>query len=122
MLGVLAITAGLCSCSSPDKQIEDARKKISGLAATTQAVGEAWTQGDVSSRYARTAFEQTLQMLDEQRASLGTSPQVLLDPRGASLSREAEELSRALAALIQDAERQDSNAARQHLSRVPPQP
>jgi len=67
----------------------------------------------------RTALQQTLQLLDKQRASLNASPQLLLDPRGIALSRDAEQLSRTLAALIQDARARDTAAARQHLAEVP---
>ena len=118
-LVALGITAALGACSSPAKQLVQAQKKIDGLAATTRAIGQAWLNGDVSSTYTGTAFKQTLQLLDEQRASLNASPKLLLDPRGASLSRNAEQLSRVLAALIEDARSNDGASAREHLSQMP---
>ena len=118
ILAAAVITAALCGCSSPQKQLEQAQKKIDGLTATTRTIAEAWLSGDVSATYSRTAFEQTLELLDQQRASLGTSPALLLDARGASLSRDAEQLSRLLAALIEDARNRDGASARQHLSEV----
>lgn len=119
VLATLLTTAGLGACSSPDKQLQDAQKNIQGLNATTRAITEAWLGGDVSATYSRTAFQQTLQLLDKQRASLNSSPKLLLDPRGASLSRDAEQLSRALAALIDAARRQDAGSARQQLTQLP---
>src|SRR5699024_1408697 len=103
VLATVLTTAGLAACSSPDNQLREAQKNIQGLNATTRAIAEAWLGGDVSPTYSRTAFEQTLQLLDKQRASLNAAPRLLLDPNGASLSRDAEQLSRALAALIDDA-------------------
>jgi hypothetical protein len=118
-LVALLIAAACGACSGPDKQLKEARKKLDGLAATTHAVGDAWLSRDVSSTYSRTAFQQTLQLLDKQRASLNASPKLLLDSRGAVLSQEAERLSRALAALIEDARGNDRTSAREHLSQVP---
>lgn len=112
-------TAGLAACSSPDKELQDVQKNIQGLNATTHFIGEAWLNGDVSATYSGTAFQQTLQLLDKQRASLNSSPKLLLDARGAALSRDAEQLSRALAALIDAARRNDARSARQHLTQVP---
>jgi hypothetical protein len=119
VLAAVLITAGLTACSSADKQLQDAQKKIDGLKATTHAIAEAWRNGDVSATYAGTAFQQTLQLLDKERASLNAAPKLLLDPRGASLSRDAEQLSRALAALIDDARNHDAASAQQHLTQVP---
>jgi hypothetical protein len=119
VFGTLVTTAGLASCGGPDKQLQDAQKNIRGLDATVHAVAEAWLNGDVSATYSRTAFQQTLQLLDKQRASLDSSPKLLLDPRGASLSRDAERLSRALAALIDAARRNDAGSARQQLRQLP---
>jgi hypothetical protein len=113
------ITLAVTACSSPGNQLERAQEKIQGLTATTHAIGEAWLIGDVSPTYAGTAFEQTLQLLDKQRAALNASPTLLLDPRGASLSRDAEQLSRVLAALVQDAKNRDQSSGRGHLSQVP---
>ena len=106
-------------CGGPDEQLEKAQKDMLGLTATTRAIGDAWLNGEVSSTYSGTAFQQTLQLLDQQRASLNASPQLLVDPRGASLSRDAEQLSRALAGLVQDTRTGDATSARRHLSEVP---
>lgn len=115
----LVLTAVLAACSSPEKQFQQLQTKIQGLTATTQTITDAWVRGDVSPIYARTAFQETLQLLDKQRATLNASPKLLLDPRGASLSRDAERLSRTLAALIQDAANRDRAAAQQHVSLAP---
>ena len=116
---LLALALGVFACSSPDSQLQDQQKALRGLHASTTAVGDAWVHGDASPTYVRTALQQTLQLLDKQRASLNASPQLLLDPRGIALSRDAEQLSRTLAALIQDARARDTAAARQHLAEVP---
>lgn len=88
------------ACSSDGRTLRQIQKSIVSLRATTIGVGEAWLKGDVSPTYAGAAFRQTLQLVDEQRASLNSAPRLLLDPRGATLSRETEQLSRVLAALI----------------------
>ena len=116
---VVASLIVVSGCSSPAQQLREIQKNIQGLTATTHAVADAWLTGDVSATYSRTAFEQTLRLLDTQRASLNSSPRLLADPHGAALSRDAEQLSRALAALIQDARSGDTASARQHLSRAP---
>ena len=118
-LTVAIVAAGLLACSSDNGQLTTVQKKLSGLTATTHAVAEAWFSGDVSPTFSATAFQQTLQLLDKQRAVLNASPQLLLDGRGAALSRQAEQLSRALALLIDDARNADPASARQHLSQVP---
>jgi hypothetical protein len=117
-LTALLITAALGACSSPEKQLEQSDKKIEGLRATAQTIGQAWLKGEVSERYASAAFQQTLQLLDKERATLTASPRLLLDPRGASVSRDAEHLSRVLAALIDDAHHGDDASARRHLADV----
>ena len=116
---MVLLPIAIAGCGSPETQLEAAQKKIEGLTATTHAVGDAWLNGDVSSTYSGTAFQQALQLLDQQRTSLNTSATLLLDPRGASLSREAEQLSRTLAALIEDTRNHDRVSARQHLAQVP---
>jgi hypothetical protein len=116
---VIASLIVVSACSSPAQQLREVQKNIRGLTATTQAVADAWLTGDVSATYSRTAFQQTLRLLDTQRASLNSSPRLLADPRGAALSRDAEQLSRALAALIQDARNGDTASARGHLPQTP---
>jgi len=117
-IALLTLTAALAGCGSPASQLDEIQKKIDGLTATTRAIGESWLRGDVSPTFARTAFLQTLRLLDDQRTSLTESPQLLLDPRGAALSRRAEQLSRVLAALVDAARQRDDGAAREHLSRI----
>lgn len=111
---------GPAACSGPDRQLAQVQKKIDGLTATARAVTEAWLGGDVSSTYSATAFEQTLQLLDDQRATLNASPELLVNPLGASLSRRSEQLSRLLASLAVDAKTRDTDAARQHLAQLQP--
>jgi hypothetical protein len=90
------------------------------LSGTTRAVTEAWLVGDVSATYSATAFEQTLELLDAQRATLNASPELLVNPLGASLSRRSEQLARLVASLAVDAKTGDTDAARHQLAELPP--
>jgi hypothetical protein len=82
-------------------------------------IAEAWLSGDVSGTYARTALEQTFYLVEQERASLASRPEMLQDPRGATLSQDAEKLSRVIASMIGDVGTANGNAARQRLASLP---
>jgi hypothetical protein len=113
-------TAVFCTaCSGPERQLQQRQEKIESLAASATTVANAWLDHSVSSTYARTALDQTFLLLEQERSTLASSPENLIDGRGAQLSQAAERLARTIASIIDDVTRGDPNAARQHLSAVP---
>ena len=116
LVAVIATTAS--GCTGQDARLQKQREAFASLRATTARIGEAWLAGDVSGTYTCTAFDQTLRLLDLQRASLTASPEALADARGGHLSQNAERLSRLLALLMQDVRRSDGSSARTHLAEL----
>lgn len=98
------------------------QEKLESLGASTAAIAEAWLDGAASGRYARTAFEQTYQLVEQERTALARKPAALADSRGARLSEAAERLSRLLAVMIRDVEQGDPSALRHHVSQIPIHP
>ena len=110
----------LCvGCSGQDARLEQHKKNFESLGATTKAIGEAWLSGNVSGTYTRTALEQTFYLVEQERAALASKPEMLQDPRGATLSQDAERLSRVIASMIGDVDTANGNAARQRLASLP---
>jgi hypothetical protein len=116
----MATTAS--GCASQDARLQKQQEAFASLRATTVRIGQAWLAGDVSGTYTYTAFDQTFRLLDDQRASLTASPQLLADARGGQLSQNAERLSRLLALLMADVRRSDGSSARKHLAELPALP
>jgi len=110
----------LCvGCSRQDARLDDHKKNLESLGATTKVIAEAWLSGDVSGTYARTALEQTFYLVEQERARLASRPEMLQDSRGATLSQDAERLSRLIASMIGDVGIADGAAARQRLASLP---
>jgi hypothetical protein len=110
----------LCvGCSRQDARLEEHKKNFESLGATTKVIGEAWLSGDVSGTFTRTALEQTFYLVEQERASLASRPEMLQDPRGATLSQDAEHLSRVIASMIGDVSSANGEAARQRLASLP---
>ena len=110
----------LCSgCSRQDARLEDHKKNLESLGATTKVIAEAWLSGDVSGTYTRTALEQTFYLVEQERARLASTPEMLQDRRGATLSQDAEQLSRLIASMIGDVDTANGDAARQRLASLP---
>jgi hypothetical protein len=82
-------------------------------------IAEAWLAGQVSGTYTRTALDQTFYLVEQERATLASTPAMLQDPRGAALSQDAEHLSRLIASIIGDVTSADGQSARQHLTTLP---
>jgi hypothetical protein len=108
------------ACSRDESRLQQHRRSCESLGATTAAIGEAWLAGRLSGTYAGVAFEDTLRLLEQERAALASRPELLADPRGAELSQSAERLSRLLAAMIGDVRRADGSSARRHFEDIPP--
>ena len=107
------------ACVRQDARLQQHRDKLESLGATTAAIAEAWLRGSVSGTYTCTALEQTYRLVEQERASLASSPGALIDTRGAQLSQAAEALSRLLAAMLQDVRGADAGSARRHLAAIP---
>ncbi len=114
--------ATLPACNRQDQQIQQHKEAFESLGATTEAICEAWLAGDVSGTYTHTALAQTFLLVEKERTALAAAPEALLDPRGATLSQQAEKLSRTLAALTADVSAADADAARRHLAEIPTKP
>jgi hypothetical protein len=118
-----AIVALLCAftpaCSRLDDQLQSHREKFESLAASTEAIGDAWLTGSTSGTYTVTALNQTFLLVEKERATLTSTPDALIDRRGAELSDTAEALARAIARLIDDVRAADPSAVRQRLATVP---
>jgi hypothetical protein len=116
---LVALTIALSSaCSGKDSRLQQHREKLQSLTATTTMIAEAWLSGSVSPTYGRTAFEQTLLLVEKERSAVASNPETLADPRGARLADSADRLSRVLAVLIHDVAAGDRASVRQHASEI----
>jgi hypothetical protein len=109
-------------CSRQDARLQQQREKFESLGATTAAIADDWLAGSTSGTYTLTALEQTFLLVEQQRAALASSPDALLDPRGAQLSQAAESLSRLIAAMRQDVRAADAASLRRREARIPIRP
>ncbi len=110
---MLALWSG--ACSGTDRSLQKHQDTLDSLASTTAAIADAWLAGSVSATFAGTAFEQTFQLVEEERSAVGGDPNMLADPRGARLTQTAEALARVLAVMMSDVRRSDASAMRRHL-------
>jgi hypothetical protein len=116
---VLAAVILSVACGRQDARIEQHKQNLESFRATTKFIGEAWLSGDVSGTYTRTALEQTFHLVEQERAKLASTPEMLRDRRGAALSQGAEQLSRLIASMIGDVGSADGESARQRLASLP---
>jgi hypothetical protein len=116
--GVLA-SLFLGACASPQDIIQQQREKLASLGASTALVARGWLDGHVSGTYAGTALEALLAQVEQQRAVIAQKPRLLVDPQGAALSQQAEQLSRLLAQMQHDVEGGDASSLRGRLSSLP---
>jgi hypothetical protein len=106
----------MAACRSREQQIADQQQALESLRATARAVGDAWLSGSVSATYARTAIEAAQRLLDQRRAALAASPDLLADPKAAALSGAEEQLARSLAALWKAVDQGDTATAKQQVA------
>jgi hypothetical protein len=104
---------------SQEARLQQHREKFESLSATTAAIAEAWLAGSTSTTYTTTALEQTYQLVEKERQALAAKPDALGDPRGAELSRAAEQLARLLAAMLQNVRAGDAASVRARLGAIP---
>ena len=117
-LWVLVAVLGMTACRSQETILSQESKALVSLRATLAAIGEAWLAGNASATYTRTALEQTLQLVEAERAALAASPELLADPKGADLVQTADRLSRLVAQVWKDVGDGDSAAAHRHLAEI----
>jgi hypothetical protein len=108
----------MAGCGSTQELVNQQQKALVSLNSTVVAIGTAWLEGDVSTRYARTALEATATLLEKQRARIGASPDVLVDPRLASVSESHNKLARHIAVLRKALTDSDATAVRQQIAAV----
>jgi len=117
------IAALLCvlttACNRLDHELQQHREKFESLAASAEFIGDAWLSGSTSGTYTATALSQTFLLVEKERARLASTPDALIDRRGAELSDSAEALARTIASLLDDVRGVDAPAVRQRLAAVP---
>lgn len=118
-IAVTLIVQALAGCSRQDARLEQHKKNLESLGATTKVVSGAWLSGQVSGTYTRTALDQTFSLVEQERSRLASTPAMLQDPRGAALSQDAERLSRLIALIISDVQSANGPSARQRLATLP---
>jgi hypothetical protein len=120
-VSTLAIIASLVvsGCAREDERLRQHRKTFESLGSTMAAIDDGWLAGDLSGTSTVNALDQTLRLVEQERATLAASAESLADPRGAQLSQAAERLSRLLAATIRDVRAADAPAVRRHLADNP---
>jgi len=104
----------LSACGA-EAQLQQHTEKVQSLRATTIAIADAWLHGNVSGAYAEVAFEQTFQLLEEERAAVAGTHDDLARPAAIALTRTSEQLSREIAALTRDVRMADGANVRRHL-------
>jgi hypothetical protein len=113
------LTLAIAACSRHDARLEQHKKKLESLGATTKVVSDAWLSGHVSGTYTRTTLDQTFYLVEQERTALASTPAMLHYPRGAALSQDAERLARLIALIISDVQSADGPSARQRLATLP---
>ena len=115
----LVLVLVLAGCQSTQSTIHQQREKLESLAASTRMLADDWLAGQLPPRYTRTAFDALYRQVEQQRSALAATPAALADARGATLSQQAEQLSRAIAVMEEDVARADAAALRARLSTLP---
>ena len=113
------LAAVLAACASTQDTIQQQQEKLQSLGASTRFVADSWLAGETSDTYTRTALDALFRQVEQQRAVLASTPRMLADGTAAALSQQAEQLSRILALMQQDVERQDGAALRRRLGGTP---
>ena len=108
----------IAACGSTQELVNQQQRALVSLTSTVIAVSNAWLEGNVSTRYARTALEATAALLEKERASIGASPDTLVDPRLASLSESQNTLARQIGVLRKALADSDAATIRQQIAAI----
>jgi hypothetical protein len=103
-------------CTRHDRRLQLHHRTLQSLGSSIAAVTEAWLAGHVSGTYTQTALEQTLRLIEQERTSIASKPETLIDPRGARLSDSADHLERVVAQIVAAVRAADGATARYHLA------
>ena len=114
----LATMLCLPACADRDERLAQHRKALQSLASTTRAVSAGWLAGHLSGTFTETALDQTLHLVEQERATVASTPDTLIDPRGADLAAEADRLERILAQMIGAVRTADGAAVREHMASI----
>ena len=118
LLLVVCVFVVYAGCARQDTKLTQHQKAFESLQSTTTAIAGAWLDGHTSGTYTRTSLERTFQLIEQERAALADSPQMLSDPRGAQLSQVAEQMSRVVALMINDVTAANGAAVRKRLADI----
>ena len=118
---VLCLVAAVASsaCSRHDRRLQQHQKVMQSLGSTTHAIVGAWLTGQTSGTYTQTALERTFRLIEQERTAVASTPETLMDQRGARLSDMADQMSRLVALVMNDVRVADGAAARRHLALLP---
>jgi len=108
----------VAGCESTQELVNQQQKTLVSLNSTVIAVSNAWLEGNVSTKYARTALESTAGLLEKERAKIGASPDTLVDPRLASLTESQNALARQIAVLRKALADSDAATIRQQIAAI----
>ena len=115
---IALIAAAAIGCTRQDDRLREHREKLESLEASATAIGESWLAGSASGTFTTTALEQTFRLVEQERSAVASTPDALVDPRGAELSQSAERLSRLLAAMMHDVRAADAPSVRQRMTTI----
>ncbi|HTK29663.1 MAG TPA: hypothetical protein VL309_08940 [Vicinamibacterales bacterium] len=93
-------------------QLTDLEADARSIRATALMASGAWLAGQVRGSYARATLLEAGRLVEQQQATLTTSPRLLADARGAALGTADAELARHLAILWTAVGRGDAAAVR----------
>jgi hypothetical protein len=115
---VLLCALWTAACGSTQQLVDQQQKALVSLNSTVIAVSNAWLDGNVSTRYARTALAATAALLEKERAKIGAAPDVLVDLRLVSLSESQTKLARQIAVLRKALADSDTATIRQQIAAI----
>ena len=118
LLGTLAWSLFLTGCESRQSLLDRQNKVLTSLRSSVTSVCHGWLDGNVSTTYARTALDAVGVLLEKERTTISSSPELLADTDLASVSDAQHRLARQIALLRKALGESDANAIRQLVSAI----